>query len=1050
MPAATAPASPTVPDAPPGRVRRRLPVRPRSGPVREGRDGRYRGEPHLPRPVEYVRNIPAWPVSLVLLVLAGWLALGEVDRMIGQAVGPDGSTATVATTLGPVPWAERPAWAVWAGTDPGYGVGGMLRVHAVLALVVVATVAAAVACATSGSARTFFSRDHRRVRVALLVAVGVEVVEAVLFVAATVALDGTGPAPALLTTLAWTSAAKWCAWVAVAVAALVTRQVRERLRRLVRRVAPAVWHQRLSAVVVAAYVGIGLLPGAGIPDQYPDVLRAWLTWELPGPLHLLTAVVTSFVVAAALFVCGRSRSWTERCRYLVRSVPEDTRPSPVWLLPAAATLLVAGVLVVTGRGDLVDPLPLAVFTGVVVGVWLVSLALWRWHPDQVSVEPARRPDRARVAEVYVVGDTLALCVVALGAVAFVRAFTAPAVLAAVRADEVSSAQWARLGLLLAAVLVVVGWLPLGRLLLTRTGWDPAPVDGSRRHLVVPALAALTLLALTLVPVLASWVLGVAAVTFLALACWVVLLTSFVVHLSHRQPLQAFAVLGARSAPVLSLFVVLPLLVSLGGGDRDLHTVPGAPPAGAPARADVATAFASWLDDSAACDRAVADPDAGGLTARPLLLLAAEGGGIRAAVWTAHGMERLSGPCASQAVLLSSGVSGGSVGLVAARSSQPVEAAERLSRPTGLGAAVTGLLVGDAVGGATGVRVPSWAPGMAWDWRDRAALVEDAWATSGRLGATPAALEPLLEPWDAGTVVTSDEGGGVGTVRDVTYARPAGALLLNSAAAGTGCRVVVSQVALTEVPEDVTAAAAGCRGPEAAPPATLDYHEAFGPCVLRSRWLTMSMVSARFPTVTPAARAPLADRPGCAGAPDLQLVDGGYAESSGLGTLADIAPAVVREVVAHNSAVAAAGEGSVVVPFVVYLRNAPGGDLTAATPPLSAELLVPLAGLAARDVQLSEGAWLQRLEQQLLDPCPPGEAAGACRAVVGDLHRAADGPVVVVGPSTQPAVDAPLGWTLSPGSRAHLANAMREQVEGCEALSRQSYGCFGDLLGVLDG
>lgn len=1004
------------------------------------------GPPRAPGGVPPGR-IPAWSLSLVYATAALWIALGEIDRMIGQAVGADGTTATVSQLMGLGAATAQGSWTVWGTAEASFGVTELLRVYGVVELVFVTAGLMTVAAVTAGSGRRLLTRPYQGLSVTLLVLVAAELTEAFLYGRLVSILAEGGAVVGWSTALTVVTYVKWVAVAGLVVALFASSTIRSRLRIRARRVVPALWHQRLSALVVGVYVGVALLPGDGVPDQFPDVLRGWVAVGWVGPVHAAAAVLGSLLVTVALFWTGRLRSYTEWCRYEKREPTPDRPPSMLWLVPAATALSAAAVLVGLGRDDLVDPVPLTLFAGAVIGIWCVSGVLYAVGVPARLVGVPDRADRLRVRYAYAVGDVLAVSFFALGAVAFVRAFTAPAVLAFVRADGLTQPQVARLVLLLAACVVVVGWAPAARALLEaldarRPSGAVSPAEGRLRHLLVPGLAAAALLGLMLWPVPTAQALGMASVTFLALACWVVLLTAFIVHLSRRQPLQLFAALGARSAPVLSLFVVLPLVVSLGGGDRDLHAVPGEAPAGVPARDDLDAAFDSWLQSSAVCDRDAGTAD---LSARPLLLVAAQGGGIRAAVWTAQGLERLDGECSRQAVFLSSGVSGGSVGLVAGRSDDPVAATETLSEPAGLGSAVTGLVVGDAIGGATGVRVPSGGPGLSWDWRDRAGLMEAAWATSGGSGEAPPQLERMLEPWDAGV---SDDGGAT-----VAFARPAGALILNTAAAGSGCRVVISQLDLdpSGTAGGPDAATDTCRGRSGLPPGTLDYHDMVGDCVLRSSWLTMAMVSARFPTVTPAARAPLdageAEGGGCAADP--QLVDGGYAEGSGLGTLADVAPSLMEQVQAHNESAVRAGVGSVVVPFVVYLRNAPGGDLTAVEPPLSAELLVPLAGLAARDLQMSEGAWLQRLEQAIGTPCPASTVGDGCRRAVAGLRDPVRGSVIVVTPSTQPAVDAPLGWTLSGGSRTRLANAMTEQAEQCEQVPTQSYGCFGDLLRLLD-
>ena len=113
---------------------------------------------------------------------------------------------------------------------------------------------------------------------------------------------------------------------------------------------------------------------------------------------------------------------------------------------------------------------------------------------------------------------------------------------------------------------------------------------------------------------------------------------------------------------------------------------------------------------------------------PALIVVAEGGGIRAAYWTARAMEKLAeDECLGQSVLLSSGVSGGSVGLaLTAVRGQAADAELRaLADPDAVGTGAAALLVGDAVASATGLRFPSvLEEGV--EWRDRAALIEEVW------------------------------------------------------------------------------------------------------------------------------------------------------------------------------------------------------------------------------------------------------------------------------------------------------------------------------------
>ena len=406
-----------------------------------------------------------------------------------------------------------------------------------------------------------------------------------------------------------------------------------------------------------------------------------------------------------------------------------------------------------------------------------------------------------------------------------------------------------------------------------------------------------------------------------------------------------------------------------------------------------------------------------MTARPLLLVAASGGGIRAAVWTTHVMKEIAtSPCGAGVTLLSSGVSGGSVGLALSRGADYDAAAERLAEPTALSVGIVGMLVGDLVAVTTGLRVPARFDGQT-HWLDRAGLMETVWQD---------AAPGLKDPFDA------------------QPALPAGALVLNSTAADSSCRVLVGQVDLRPSPAD---RAADCRQDLAGPPAaSLDLVELWDGCPLGMAWATAAMLSARFPYVTPAGRLPHAVK-GCERLPDAQLVDGGYAESSGIGTLADVAPAVTALVRRHNADVMSAGQGSLVVPFMIYLEDETRTDLEIPAPRLAPEVLVPIVGGGAKELQTASGTWTQRVAEAIADPCPRPDDA-LCGAAVTQLRSTIPDGIVVAAPLTRAAVDPPLGWTLSTDSRERLDLALADQAGACAGPRVQGYACLSALLRLL--
>jgi hypothetical protein len=209
-----------------------------------------------------------------------------------------------------------------------------------------------------------------------------------------------------------------------------------------------------------------------------------------------------------------------------------------------------------------------------------------------------------------------------------------------------------------------------------------------------------------------------------------------------------------------------------------------------------------------------------------------------------------------------------------------------------------------------------------------------------------------------------------------------------------------------------------------------------------------MLSARFPTVTPAGWVPGGEdgedgRTGtCAGLREMQLIDGGYAESSGLGTLIDIAPSVVAAVAAKN---AEKTGDPVIVPIVVYLEDEPRREIAREEEDPTPELFVPVVGKGAAGEQMSSSALLQRAAAAYGHPCTGADEA--CVAAVAEVRNALADGVVVAAPVTEPAIEAPLGWTLSPDSRSRLEDGL-DALTVDDAQKVTGYGCFKSLVNML--
>lgn len=695
------------------------------------------------------------------------------------------------------------------------------------------------------------------------------------------------------------------------------------------------------------------------------------------------------------------------------------------------------------------------FVLVPMGVALVAgvYAVWSraWQVRSTAGVPARwprprTPVRRLGRSVQIVGNVGALLFLAIGVVALVRAFAAPAVLVLLgqpgRGRSVVAFMIGWVLVIVVAAIATVVW--------RTTPGDPAGalagrIGDRRRRLALrwSALVGVGMAAFAIIVALVLWprpvadTLDVMGTIILAIAMWPLLLGTCIVVLQNRRAPEVFGLAGMKAAPVLSIAAVFLIVLGIGGGDPDIHRIQTLTTgADVSARQDLAQRFAAWSAGGRDCALDVA-----GIFVRPMIVVAASGGGIRAAVWTGRSMATMVAPsgtdtCSSAATVLSSGVSGGSVGLAVSRASTdavpvPGDPAEsrrldarqaaaaaarirnsmyRLTDPSTLAVGLSGTLIGDPVATATGLRAHLIDGRLAWS--DRAALMEDSWISAvSRLGQT--------FPW-------------------VRVGAPTGSLVLNSTSVAQHCRVVLSQTRLSvpiarppEAPVVSGQQNTNCANANGEPGITLDFADIFAGCVPTMTYATAAMLSARFPIVTPSGRYFV---PGANGLPcgenSWQFVDGGYAEGTGLGTVADIAPRLAELVADHNAApTAGSAESPFVVPFVAYLDDEPQVPRSTQPDAATEEALVPLVGLSAQKALAGRESWVQRISNAFSASCPPDGQSTCVRARAALLARLGpaaaavlDGSVITVAPGLGPNVEVPLGWTLSQASIDQLTRA----------------------------
>lgn len=415
------------------------------------------------------------------------------------------------------------------------------------------------------------------------------------------------------------------------------------------------------------------------------------------------------------------------------------------------------------------------------------------------------------------------------------------------------------------------------------------------------------------------------------------------------------------------------------------TLPGDPPS-------LDNEVAKWKEQLTACLAVHNLPT----KALPMVLVAAPGGGIRAAFWTGLALDRMSRqPCGREQIFVASGVSGGSLGLAtwAAYPDSAVPALAAMSKPGPLTQSITAMLLRDIPRGFLGIHPP---------WRDRAAVLEDEWANAVPEGR-------LNRNWNS--------------VR--SYATWTPHLILNATDIQRGCRILI-----TTLPRSITVPTVSDRSPgdctsrtQPEPGARTQFaagsvdsrdFTSREPCEgpqmdATMRISTAALLSARFPYVSPTGGLMACPPPTGHGSGDVDPTrvlsgDGGYRDNTGLTTLLEfwdlLEPAIARS----NE-----GSSQPVVPVFVFLDNHYRSSAQRKSLGKKSEFLAPLEGRNAATHSAGQAVLEQRTASistealpGLSTPCP-----------FGRWH--------IVAPRAGPGPTAPLGWVLSPSSQQRLTH-----------------------------
>jgi len=483
---------------------------------------------------------------------------------------------------------------------------------------------------------------------------------------------------------------------------------------------------------------------------------------------------------------------------------------------------------------------------------------------------------------------------------------------------------------------------------------------------------------------------------------------------HDLP-PAFAAFRFRAIPIFTMILIWGIVAATFDDGRhwDVRTRDGAKQDGVTLEA----AFQSWL--TAAQKRA---PAASGMRARiPLVIVATSGGGIRAAYWTALAMDCLfsgrkastaetdSNPCRHPGtgravtpddVFVASGISGGSLGLVAWGANRDIESREgpqsagwvedRLGKDDYVSPSIARALLAEMV-----------RTFIHFDVAGRAEILEDSWERSWN---GERSFNAMAEPFLAHQREASTAGGPL--------------LLISGASVFDGCALNVSILqAGSSVRGDPTDCLSVDRyrdpqrtkngdppGPLAATADVLDYLGCEEKGVVRGdiRRSTAALLSARWPYVSPAGRLTVCGQASTA----RFIVDGGYVDTSAAEAAIAVWDGLEQLVERHN----ATPGTPCVVPYFVQLDN---GYLRSASPtnkvkPPNQILAPPLALLSTTGLQSRASRARAMAAERFTRPFgPPG---------VGDRHS-------IIVPRSHPGLEAPLAWTLAESSRRDLENEL---------------------------
>jgi hypothetical protein len=746
-----------------------------------------------------------------------------------------------------------------------------------------------------------------------------------------------------------------------------------------------------------------LFGGLFVSDQSVDALRRWRddAWDATFATILLawTAVVVVGSVGALL---------------QLTKLPRPHRESPVRLVSLA---LLAGALSVLAWWWWDAWMGLATLGGLLFVVAVLSAPLGDLGPDRPDVDADVDPSKAGAWLPALLG--IAVCV--LPALAIVRAATAPLVLGAFPFD----AAMLKLAIPAAVLMLLAGFMAHGSSVVT-TLWQKHPW-----WLILASVAVVAYIVGRIYtnPLRISEVFG--AVAFLAAF---LLAVTFILYAAARRaeqvrPPKVISLLRLERTPFILLALVWVVATAQLDSETTYHDVRTLS-----RESSLAGTVRAFVTPREALRRWV-EREPPSRQVRPLLFVAAAGGGIRAAYWTAAVLS---------CVLEGSGVS-------KACSDGPPRADERGTSSFFAASGISGGSFGLAsyvvhLSSDTGDDWPSRrldddysAPVIAWGlFVDLPSAVVRRTGGSDRVEILERAFERswLEQPSDRttrgllwGGMPSNDESPLVQGLVDSwtlqTNANPIPVLMLNGTKVQEGCRLNVSVLdasvdspsetpvedclslrlfEATTTQEDVTQDIETRENWALASADDLSTYLCTGQDV---RLSTAVLLSARFPFVAPSGRLP-----GCseAGADEdvapANVVDGGYFDTSGASPLVELWGNLAHDIDAANV------RERCIAPYFLQIDTGYADPVKSGDRSPQEILVPPTAVRRARDAREHNA----RQAAALL-------FTGALEIGPKVRNRYAH-----IYPRAHPGVRAPLGWTLSDAAQDELDEQLRNNEE----------------------